>query len=385
MMNCIKDNLINRFVRLYDRDPKVFFSPGRVNLIGEHTDYNNGYVMPFAINKGTFISIATRSDNIVNVYSENLDDSTSFNINEIQQEISNTWQNYIKGVINIIKLDFYKDIKGADIYIFSDLPFGAGLSSSASLNTALAYAYNEIYELNISKLELAKIAQKVEHEYIGTKCGIMDQMACLFSKQNAATMIDCNDNHCDNIPFELDNLSVLICDTNIKHNLADSAYNKRRQVCEDIAKFNNIKSLRELNIEKLEHTKANFNEAEYKLALHVYTENQRVVDATSAMTTKDWSNLGKLMYQSHNSLKNDYKVSCNELDYLVELSQSFAGVYGARMTGGGFGGSTIHLLPTKLLKDYTKYLEKNYFEKFNIKPTFYISKACKGTHKISDK
>lgn len=139
--------------------------------------------MPFAINKGTFISIATRSDDTVNVYSENLDDSTSFNISEVQQEVSNTWQNYIKGAINIIKLDFYNDIKGADIYIFSDLPFGAGLSSSASLNTALAYAYNEIYELNISKLELAKIAQKVEHEYIGTKCGIMDQMACLFSNK----------------------------------------------------------------------------------------------------------------------------------------------------------------------------------------------------------
>lgn len=382
MMDCIRDNLSNRFTTLYNKIPKVFFSPGRVNLIGEHTDYNNGFVMPFAINKGTFISIATRDDSIVNVYSENLDDSTSFCINEIKQQLANTWQNYIKGTINIIKQDFSNDIKGADIYIFSDLPFGAGLSSSASLNTALAYAYNEIYQLNLSKLELAKIAQKVEHQYIGTKCGVMDQMACLFSQQNAATMIDCNNNHCDNIPFELDSLSVLICDTNIKHNLASSAYNKRRQVCENIALFHKIKSLRELDSQKLEYTKLNFSEEDYKLALHVFTENQRVIDATKAMAVKDWQQLGKLMYQSHNSLKNDYKVSCDELDYLVELSQNFAGIYGARMTGGGFGGSTIHLLPTKLLKEYTSYLEKNYFEKFNIKPSFYISKACQGTCKL---
>ncbi|AEB28493.1 galactokinase [Francisella hispaniensis] len=382
MMDCIKDNLTNRFNTLYNKNSQVFFSPGRVNLIGEHTDYNNGFVMPFAINKGTFISIASRDDNIVNVYSENLDDSASFNIDEIKQELSNLWQNYIKGTINTIKQDFCSDIKGADIYIFSDLPFGAGLSSSASLNTALAYAYNEIYQLKISKIDLAKIAQKVEHEYIGTKCGLMDQMACLFSQQNAATMIDCNDNHYDNIPFELDNLSVLICDTNIKHNLADSAYNKRRQVCENIARFHSIKSLRELDSQKLEDTKLNFSEEDYKSALHVFTENQRVIEATKAMVAKDWQKLGKLMYQSHNSLKNDYKVSCDELDYLVELSQNFAGIYGARMTGGGFGGSTIHLLPTKFLKDYTSYLEKNYFEKFNIKPSFYISKACQGTCKL---
>ncbi|MBK2192109.1 galactokinase [Francisella tularensis] len=382
MMNCIKHNLINRFVELYGRKPQLFFSPGRVNLIGEHTDYNNGFVMPFAINKGTFIAIAKRDDNIVNVYSENLDDSSSFDITKIKQEISNTWQNYIKGVINIINQDFSSDIKGVDIYIFSDLPFGAGLSSSASLNTALAYAYNDIYQLNISKIDVAKIAQKVEHEYIGTKCGLMDQMACLFSQQNAATMIDCNDNHYDNIPFELDNLSVLICDTNIKHNLADSAYNKRRQVCENIARFHSIKSLRKLDSQKLEDTKLNFSEEDHKLALHVFTENQRVIEATKAMVAKDWQKLGKLMYQSHNSLKNDYKVSCDELDYLVELSQNFAGIYGARMTGGGFGGSTIHLLPTKLLKEYASYLEKNYFEKFNIKPSFYISKACQGTCKL---
>ncbi|API87787.1 galactokinase [Francisella uliginis] len=382
MMSCIKDNLVSRFKKLYNTNPEMFFSPGRVNLIGEHTDYNNGFVMPFAINKGTFIAIAKRDDNIVNVYSENLDDSTSFDLVEIKQEISNTWQNYIKGTLNIIKEEFSANIKGADIYIFSDLPFGAGLSSSASLNTAIAFAYNETYELDISKLDLAKIAQKVEHNYIGTKCGLMDQMACIFSQENSATMIDCDNDKHNNIPFELDELSVLIADTNIKHNLADSAYNKRRQVCENIAKFNNIKSLREIDNQKLEQTKANFSEQDYKLALHVFTENQRVVDATKAMQTKDWQSLGKLMYQSHNSLKNDYRVSSDELDYLVDLSRKFDGVYGARMTGGGFGGSTIHLLPSKMLKEYSNYLESNYYAKFNIRPNFYISKACQGTHQI---
>ncbi|BCD90823.1 galactokinase [Francisella halioticida] len=381
-MSCIKDNLVSRFKTLYSTTPEMFFSPGRVNLIGEHTDYNNGFVMPFAINEGTFITIAKRDDNVVNIYSENLDDSASFNIDKIKQELSNVWQNYVKGTINIIKKEFSSNIKGADIYIFSNLPFGAGLSSSASLNTVIAFAYNKIYKLNISKLDLAKIAQKVEHNYIGTKCGLMDQMACIFSQENSAIMIDCNNDAYKNILFELDEVSILIADTNIKHNLAESAYNKRRQVCESIAKFNNIKSLRELNTQKLEHTKNIFYKEDYKLALHVFTENQRVVDATKSMQSKDWKSLGKLMYQSHNSLKNDYKVSCDELDYLVDLSKEFDSVYGARMTGGGFGGSTIHLLPTKILKKYSNYLERKYFDKFNIKPTFYISKACQGTHQI---
>lgn len=381
-MTCIKDNLITRFTKLYGSKPEIFFSPGRVNLIGEHTDYNNGFVMPFAINMGTFIAISKREDSLVNVYSENLDESSAFDITETKQLISNTWQNYIKGTINIIKQDFLNDIKGADIYIFSDLPFGAGLSSSASLTTALAYAYNEIYNLDISKLDLAKIAQKVEHDYVGTKCGLMDQMACVFSQQNSATMIDCQNNTPTNIPFELDNLTVLICDTNIKHNLADSAYNDRRAVCENIAKFHNIESLRGLNQDKLEQTKNNFSNEDYSLAKHIFLENQRVKDASLAMAKKDWSSLGKLMNQSHNSLKNDYRVSCDELNYLVELSQNFDGVYGARMTGGGFGGSTIHLIPSRLVKDYSAYLEEKYFEKFNIKPTFYISKASQGTHKV---
>lgn len=381
-MTGIKDNITIRFNSLYKKNPEIFFSPGRVNLIGEHTDYNNGFVMPFAINMGTFIAISQRDDSIVNVYSENLDESATFDIKETKQEMSNTWQNYIKGTINIIKQNHSDNIKGADIYIFSDLPFGAGLSSSASLTTALAYAYNKIYNLNISKLNIAKIAQKVEHEYIGTKCGLMDQMACVFSQKNSATMIDCRSNIPTNIPFDLDDVSILICDTNIKHNLAESAYNQRRAICENIAKFNNIVSLRELDNQKLEQTKTNFSKEDYNLAKHVFTENQRVNNATKAMESQNWQDLGRLMYQSHNSLRDDYKVSCAELDYLVELSQNFDGIHGARMTGGGFGGSTVHLLPSKLVQEYSEYLEKNYFEKFNIKPAFYISKACQGTYKI---
>lgn len=382
-MYVIKDNLLNRFKKLYNKDGKIFFSPGRVNLIGEHTDYNNGFVMPFAINKGTFIAIAKRADNTINVYSENLDQSASFDLYQLQQKLSNSWQNYIKGTLNIIKQDFSNsNIKGADIYIFSNLPFGAGLSSSASLITALAYAYNEIFELNISKLNLAKIAQKVEHNYIGTKCGLMDQMACILSTENSATKIDCDTFAYENIPFKLDDITILVADTNIKHNLAESAYNKRRQVCEKIAKFYSLKSLRELNNQIIDKIKNDFSDEDYKLALHILMENQRVLAASKAMKSNDWQSLGELMYQSHYSLRDNYKVSCAELDYLVELAQNFDGVYGARMTGGGFGGSTIHLIPTKNLKKYSNYLEEKYSKNFDIKPMFYISKACQGTHKI---
>jgi len=381
-MSNITNNMHNSFRKLYNKEPQVYFSPGRVNLIGEHTDYNNGLVMPFAINMGTYIAIAKRDDELVYVYSENLDEKKSFALSEVKTEISNTWINYVKGVLNTIAKDYSKNIAGADIYIYSDLPFGAGLSSSASLTTALGFAYNELYQLDLSKLDLSKIAQSVEHNYIGTKCGLMDQMACIFSHKNMATMIDCDNYEHKNINFELDEVSILVCDTNIKHNLAETAYNHRRKTCENIAKFNDISSLRELDDTILANTKSNFSDEDYKLALHIYTENQRVLNATDAMQSKDWAKLGKLMYKSHDSLRDDYKVSCAELDYLVELANNYDQVFGARMTGGGFGGSTIHLIPAYILEDYKKHLEDNYFDKFNIKPLFYVSKPCDGAKKL---
>ena len=176
-----------------------------------------------------------------------------------------------------------------------------------------------------------------------------------------ATMIDCNSYEHKNIDFDLNEVSILVCDTNIKHNLAESAYNHRRQTCEDIAKFNDISSLRELDDEILANTKSNFSDEDYKLALHIYTENQRVLDATGAMQSKDWAKLGKLMYQSHNSLRDDYRVSCAELDYLVELANKYDQVFGARITGGGFGGSTIHLIPTAIFDDYKKIFRRKLF------------------------
>lgn len=378
----IKSHLNNNFRKLYDQTPTLYFSPGRVNLIGEHTDYNNGFVMPLAISMGTYVAISKRDDQVINIYNENLDENLSFNLNHIKVELSNTWQNYAIGLFNIIVNDYSKNVRGANFYIFSDLPFGAGLSSSASFTTALGYAYNDIYQLNLSKFGLAIIAQKVEHDYIGTKCGLMDQMACIFSQKNTATIIDLDNHEYKNIPFDLNEVCLLICDTNIKHSLAESAYNNRRKNCKAIAKFNSINSLRELDKELLAKTKNSFSIEDYNLALHVFTENQRVLDAAEAMRSTNWSELGKLMYQSHTSLKDNYKVSCDELDYLVELAKSYDQVYGARMTGGGFGGSTIHLIPVNILEYYKNYLEKNYYEKFNIKPTFYISKASQGAHKL---
>ncbi|MGQ4002713.1 galactokinase [Francisellaceae bacterium CB299] len=380
--NNITNNLHNNFKELYGKSPEIYYSPGRVNLIGEHTDYNNGFVMPFAINMGTYIAIAKSDDQLVRVYSQNLDEKKSFTLKEVQEKIINSWDNYIKGVFNIIAKDYDKKTQGVDIYIYSDLPFGAGLSSSASLATALAFAYNDLLELNLNNIDLATIAQQVEHKYIGTNCGLLDQMACIFSKENMATMIDCDTYEYKNIPLNLGDVTLLIADTNIKHNLAESAYNARRRTCESIAKSNNIKSLRELNSENLATTKENFSNDEYLLAQHIYTENQRVLDATDAMKNKAWYELGKLMYKSHYSLKDDYKVSCNELDYLVELSESYDGVFGARMTGGGFGGSTIHLIPNDILEEYKNHLEKEYYNRFKIKPLFYVSKACQGVHKV---
>ena len=375
-----KEQLITSFQKHFKTTPEIYFSPGRVNIIGEHTDYNNGYVMPIAINMGTFVAIAKRNNTNVNVYSKNLEDSVSFKLEDIQIKIENSWQNYIKGTLKAIEQKIDSNLQGADIYIYSNLPFGAGLSSSASLTTAICYAYNDLYSLNLSKLDIAKISQAVEHNFIGTKCGIMDQMACVYSIENNATLIDCNDYSIKNISFEIDDKCLLICDTNIKHNLADSAYNKRREVCENIARFNKIKTLRKLKT--LKNTKENFSTDDYNKAKHVFTENQRVLDSAKAMQNKNWQKLGELMYQSHFSLKDNYEVSSDELDYLVELAQKFDGVYGARMTGGGFGGCTIHLLDESKFEKYKVYLKNKYQSKFGIEPFFYISKASKGSHKV---
>lgn len=381
------DDLRNHYQSIFNRqDYQCFYAPGRVNLIGEHTDYNNGFVMPLAINMGTTVAIAPRDDTKISVYSKNLDQLDTFDLHHFSNSEHSQWCRYIGGMLSLIQQstnDITK-VKGADIYISSNLPIGAGLSSSASLTVALGYAYATLYQLEISKTDIAKLAQQVEHQYIGTLCGIMDQMICASAREHHALLIDCQSLNAEHIPFNLTDVSLMICDSNVKHNLAESAYNKRRESCEKVAKIFNIASLRDLTVEQLMASKDLLDIESLQCAKHVVNENHRVLQAANAMKNADWLTLGKLMYASHNSLQYDYKVSCDELDYLVELSISYSGVYGARMTGGGFGGCTIHLVQDHVIDDYQKYLKSAYYKRFNKAPTFYISRAYQGAHLVDD-
>lgn len=379
------DDLHSHYQSIFNRqDYQCFYAPGRVNLIGEHTDYNNGFVMPLAINMGTTVAIAPRDDTKINVYSKNLDQLDRFDLHHFSNSEHSQWCRYIGGMLSLIQQSTKEitKIKGADIYISSNLPIGAGLSSSASLTVVLGYAYATLYQLKLSKTDIAKLAQQVEHQYIGTLCGIMDQMVCASAREHHALLIDCQSLNAEHIPFNLTDVSLMICDSNVKHNLAESAYNKRRESCEKVAKIFNINSLRELTIEQLMTSKDLLDIESLQCAKHVVNENHRVLQAANAMKNADWLTLGKLMYASHNSLQYDYQVSCDELDYLVELSIAYSGVYGARMTGGGFGGCTIHLVQDHVIDDYQQYLKSAYYKRFNKAPNFCISRAFQGVHLV---
>ncbi|WP_162896652.1 galactokinase [Cysteiniphilum halobium] len=385
MMILAKHNndLHDHYQSIFNRqDYQCFYAPGRVNLIGEHTDYNDGFVMPLAINMGTTVAIAPRNDTKVSVYSKNMDQLDRFDLNNFSASEHLQWCRYVGGMLSLIQQSAKEIIKtkGADIYISSNLPIGAGLSSSASLTVALGYAYTTLYQLKFDKIDIAKLAQQVEHQYIGTLCGIMDQMVCASAYENHALLIDCQSLKTEHIPFNLTDVSLLICDSNVKHNLAESAYNKRRQACEKVATTFNIKSLRALTIEQLMASRDLLDIESFQCAKHIINENHRVLQAANAMKNNDWLTLGKLMYASHNALQHEYKVSCDELDYLIELSIEYPGVYGARMTGGGFGGCTIHLVQNHVIDHYQHHLKTAYYNRFKKSPTFYISRAYQGVH-----
>ncbi len=384
-IDSIKSSLQDHFQTRFHKKGQVFYAPGRVNIIGEHTDYNHGFVMPMAINKGTYIAIAKREDNQLNIFSQNLSEAVSIeNINSFNALTEeNRWANYAAGIIYFLiqhcALDGHA---GADIYIYSDLPMGAGLSSSASLTITVGYAYQAIYNLSCPKRKLAELAQKVEHQFAGTLCGIMDQMVCALAKESHALCLDCDTLTSEQVPCEFENLSFVICDSSVKHSLADSAYNDRRASCELAAHICGEKTLREVAYDKLISCREQMPKESFFCAKHVITENQRVLEAKRAMRAQNWHAFGALMFESHQSLQHDFRVSCDELDYLVELSKHFDGVYGARMTGGGFGGSIVALVEDHRIDEYQEYIQSHYSHQFSLSPKLYISRACQGVRSL---
>lgn len=368
---------------------KTFFSPGRVNLIGEHTDYNGGNVFPCALSFGTYGVISLRNDKKVRMYSSNFEDIgiIEFDLGNISYEKSHDWVNYPKGVIDVMKKHGYDINRGFDIAVYGNIPNGAGLSSSASLELLIAVMMDNLFELKIDRVDLVKFSQEAENKFVGVNCGIMDQFAIGMGKENNAILLDCNTLKYNYCPVELKDEILVIANTNKRRGLADSKYNERRSECEqaleELKTKLNINSLGELSIEDFENNKNLIDsEIRIKRAKHAVYENQRTLMAKEALAKNDLSTFGKLMNESHISLRDDYEVTGIELDTLVELAWNHEATIGARMTGAGFGGCTVALVKKDRVQDFIEKVGQGYKEKIGYEASFYIANIGDGTREI---
>lgn len=368
---------------------KTFFSPGRVNLIGEHTDYNGGNVFPCALSFGTYGVISLRNDKKVRMYSSNFEDIgiIEFDLDNISYEKSHDWVNYPKGVIDVMKKHGYDINIGFDIAVYGNIPNGAGLSSSASLELLIAVMMDNLFELKIDRVDLVKFSQEAENKFVGVNCGIMDQFAIGMGKKNNAILLDCNTLKYNYCPVELKDEILVIANTNKRRGLADSKYNERRSECEqaleELKTKLNINSLGELSIEDFENNKNLIDsEIRIKRAKHAVYENQRTLMAKEALAKNDLSTFGKLMNESHISLRDDYEVTGIELDTLVELAWNHEATIGARMTGAGFGGCTVALVKKDRAQNFIEKVGQGYKEKIGYEASFYIANIGDGTREI---
>ncbi|MBP1888717.1 galactokinase [Clostridium moniliforme] len=387
MKNQIKDTFIKIFG---DKENlKIFFSPGRVNLIGEHTDYNGGNVFPCALSFGTYGAISLRDDKKVRMYSSNFEDIgvIEFDLDSIKYEKAHDWVNYPKGVIDVMKKNGYNIDRGFDVAICGNIPNGAGLSSSASLELLIAVMMDKLFNFNIDRVDLVKFSQKAENAFVGVNCGIMDQFAIGMGKKDSAILLDCNTLKYSYSKVDLKDEVLVISNTNKRRGLADSKYNERRSECEtaleELKSKLNINALGELSIEEFENNKDLIkDEVRRKRAKHAVYENIRTLKAKEALEKNDLITFGKLMNESHISLRDDYEVTGVELDTLVELAWNEEGVLGSRMTGAGFGGCTVSLVKKDKVEDFIENVGKGYKEKIGYDASFYIANIGEGTKEI---
>ena len=387
----MKNSMIKMFNEIYGEreNLRVFFSPGRVNLIGEQSDYNGGNVFPCALSFGTYGAISLRDDKTVRMYSDNFKDLgiISFNIDELVNDEKHDWANYPKGVIDVLRKHGYDVNCGFDMVVFGNIPNGAGLSSSASLELLMAVMANDLFNFNIDRVELVKYCQEAENKFIGVNCGIMDQFAIGMGKENSAILLDCNTLNYTYSPVDLKEEVIIIANTNKRRGLADSKYNERRSECEtalaELQTRLNIKSLGELSEEEFENNKDLIkDEIRVKRARHAVYENQRTLKAVKALENNDILTFGKLMNDSHTSLRDDYEVTGKELDTLVELAWKHEGTIGARMTGAGFGGCTVSIVKRSLGEDFINTVGKGYKEIIGYDADFYVANIGDGTREI---
>lgn len=386
-VNLLKSN----FTELFKKDSEsVFFSPGRVNLIGEHTDYNGGNVFPCALTIGTYAVVAKRDDKKVLVHSLNFKDLgvIEFSLDNMVNEKAHDWANYPKGVIKTFENHGYNISSGFEIIFYGNIPNGSGLSSSASLEVLMGTILNESFNLNIDMVDIVKMCQEAENKFIGVNCGIMDQFAIGMGKENCAILLDCNTLKYSYSKLNLEGYKIVIGNTNKKRGLADSKYNERRSECEDaLAKIQTVKkitALGELTEEEFEEVKDCIGDPiKTKRAKHAVYENQRTLKAVKALQENNLELFGQLMNASHVSLRDDYEVTGIELDTLVELAWATEGVVGARMTGAGFGGCTVSIVKDECVDNFKENIRVKYKEKIGYEPDFYVVSISDGTRKIN--
>jgi len=365
----------------------AFSAPGRVNLIGEHTDYNEGFVLPIAIGKKIIMLGQLRNDRLVQVFDPGYKVKTKFSLDNLTPLKKDTWANYLMGVMDEIKKAGYP-LQGANLIFISNIPKGAGLSSSAALEVVTALTMAKLNLLEIKPVEVARLCQRAENNFVGVACGIMDQYVSCLGQKNYTLFIDCKSNNYELIPFKDPNYQVLICNSKIQRGLANSEYNRRREECKIATEFfkhklnREIRALRDITIDEYKKYQAQLPEIIARRARHVISENYRVQTGVQALREGNFSAFGKLMVESHRSLKNDYEVSCPELDFLVNLALKQEGILGARMTGAGFGGCTVNLIEKNYIDAFKKSIKNEYKKITGINPDIYLTRPAKGAKVI---
>ena len=378
----LENKIDTTFEQRFGGHGNIYASAGRINLIGEHTDYNGGFVFPGAIDKVIMAEIRPNGTDKVRVYSIDIDDYAEFGLNE-EDAPAAAWARYIFGVCREI-IKRRGTVEGFDAVFAGNVPLGAGLSSSAALESCFAFALNDLFNGNsIDKFELARIGQSTEHNYCGVNCGIMDQFASVFGKKGHLIRLDCRSLEYEYFPFHPEGYSLVLVDSVVKHELADSPYNKRRESCERVAKRLGVETLRDATMEMLDAVRSDISAEDYFRAKFVIEEKERVLAVCDALVEGDYDTVGKMMYETHRGLSKDYEVSCEELDFLNDLAKE-CGVTGSRIMGGGFGGCTINLVKNELLPHFIEEAKTRFNEKYGHEPKIYEVVISDGARKVAD-
>ncbi|HEX5425180.1 MAG TPA: galactokinase [Candidatus Acidoferrales bacterium] len=383
-MNTVGE-LKSRFRAKYGEEPVVYRAPGRVNLIGEHTDYNDGFVFPAAIDLFTYVAIAPRTDRVIRVHSENFGEDLDFALDGTPENVPAGWARYVLGVALILERQGHA-LKGANLLIRGEVPIGAGVSSSAAVEVAAGYSLLANSGFRLEGRTLARICQRAENEVVGTRSGIMDQLASACGVAGRALLVDCRSLEFRALPLPA-GIRLVICNTMVKRELAASAYNTRRAECEEgvrvlVQRYPEIRALRDATMEQLESCRVEMPGNVFRRCRHVISENARVLEAAQALEQGRLSDLRRAMAESHRSLRDDYEVSCAELDLLVERANREPGVHGARMTGAGFGGCTINLVEAEAVQAFRDHVASGYEQRMRVKPDIYVCSAADGVKQI---